>query len=156
MSPRKVKWRKVQKGRVKGNTTRGNKLEYGTCGIKALTPARTTARQLEAGRVAINRVCKKAGKLIIRLFPDLPVSKKPLEVRMGSGKGSLEYWAARTYPGNVVYEIMGMKPEDVSAALRRAGCRMPFRWKIVTQEGMLADYAKQIHDISEDGLYIKG
>lgn len=156
MSPRRTKFRKVQKGRTKGNTTRCNTLEYGTCGLKALTPARTSARQLESGRVAINRTFKRAGKMAIRVFPDLPVSKKPAEVRMGSGKGSPEYWAARTYPGQIVYEVGGLDETLMKDALRKAGCRMPFRWKIVTNDKMLAGYAKQVHTLDQqNATYIK-
>lgn len=148
-SPRRVKWRKVQKGRTKGNATRGNKLEYGACGLKAMSPARITARQLEAGRVAINRTLKRAGKLVIRQFPDLPVSKKPAEVRMGSGKGSPEYWAARTHPGQLIYETGGVDQDVMKEALRKAGCRMPCRWKVVTSDQMLEVHARKVHDLPE-------
>lgn len=141
-SPRKVKWRKVQKGRVKGDTTRGNFLAYGTIGLKALEPERVTARQLEAGRVVINRTLKREGQMFIRVFPDLPVSKKPAEVRMGSGKGSPEYWAARIHPGRLIYEARGLSTQLMTAALAKAAYRMPFKCKIVSIDTQLAVKAK--------------
>lgn len=157
-SPKKTKWRKQQKGRIKGLATRGASLEYGLLGLKATSPARITARQLEAGRVVINRTLKRAGKLIMRPFPDLPVTKKPAEVRMGSGKGSPEYWAARTYPGNMIFEASGADLGLVSEALRKAGCRMPCRWKIVTNESMLASFSQQVNPkhIADTDNFIQG
>lgn len=132
LSPSRVTWRKQQKGRLKGDATRGNLLSYGTCGLKSLEPVRLTARQLEAGRVVMNRFLKRKCKVFIRVFPDLPVTSKPAEVRMGSGKGSFEYWAARVLPGTIVYEIdAGEDIELACEALRKAGCKMPFKWKIV-------------------------
>lgn len=145
-SPKKVKWRKQQKGRIKGLATRGASLEHGMLGLKATSPARITARQLEAGRVVINRTLKRAGQVIMRPFPDVPVTKKPAEVRMGSGKGGVEKWVTRAHPGSMIFEASGSNLELVSEALRKAGCRMPCRWKIVTQKSMLASYAAQAHD----------
>lgn len=155
-SPKKTTWRKHQKGKLKGIATRGASLEHGTCGLKATTAYRLKARQLEAGRVVINRTLKRAGNLIIRPFPDLPVTKKPAEVRMGSGKGGVEYWAARVYPGTMLYEVDGPDQELLKEALRKAGCRMPCNWKIVTNEQLLALYAAQAHKVAESDLVIKG
>ncbi len=143
LSPAKVKYRKQQKGRVKGNATRGYSLSYGTCGLKAMSPIRLTARQLEAGRVVINRFLKRKANVYLRVFPDLPVTKKPAEVRMGSGKGSVEDWRARIYPGTIVYEIDMKEDMDLACeALRKAGCKMPFTWKIVRADQAIQSIAK--------------
>jgi len=157
-SPKKTKWRKHQKGRIKGLATRGAQLETGVFGLKATTPARITARQLEAGRVVINRTLKRTGKLVMRVFPDLSVSKKPAEVRMGSGKGSPEYWAARTYPGNIIFEASGADTELIADALRKAGCRMPCRWKIVKANQTLESYSAKVKQefLSDKDTYITG
>ena len=139
--PRKTKFRRHQKGRIKGLATRGFLLEHGSCGLKADQPARVSARQLEAGRIVINRYLKREGKVYIRVFPDLSVSKKPAEVRMGSGKGSPEYWAARVYPGTIIYEVQGVDPERAEEALRKALCKMPFRGHIVRADKLVASLA---------------
>lgn len=147
-SPKRVIWRKVQKGRTKGDTTRGNALDFGTMGLKAIEPARISSRQLEAGRVSINRTLKRGGQMFIRSFPDLPVSKKPAEVRMGSGKGGLDRYVARTYPGGIIYETTGVDNAVMKEALRKASHRMPCKCKIVSIDTMLAVYAKHSHIIT--------
>lgn len=139
--PKKTKYRRHQKGRLKGLATRGFLLEHGTCGLKADEPVRVTARQLEAGRIVINRFLKREGKVYIRVFPDLSVSKKPAEVRMGSGKGSPEYWAARVYPGTIVYEVQGVDYDRAEEALRKASRKMPFKGHVVRADKLVASLA---------------
>lgn len=156
--PKKTKWRKHQKGRIKGIATRGATLERGECGLKAMSPVRLTARQIEAGRVVINRTLKRTGNLTIRVFPDLVVTKKPAEVRMGSGKGSPEFWAARVYPGTMLYELHGANLQQSEEALRKAGCKMPCRFKVVNRTKILALHAAQVHTEEEESnkSYIYG
>src|SRR5690349_3144277 len=122
LSPKRTKFRKAQKGRVRGVATTGSDVSFGDFALQALEPARITARQIEAGRMAIQRHCKRAGKLWIRVFPDRPVTRKPLEVRMGGGKGGVEEWAAQILPGRVMYELAGV---DERSEERRVGkeCR---------------------------------
>ena len=134
LEPKKVKYRKQQKGRIRGTATRGCNLSFGDYGLQAISFGRVTARQIEAGRIAINRVAKRGGKVWIRIFPDRPVSKKPAEVRMGKGKGSPEYWAAYVRKGKMLYEIKGVTPEDAIEALRRAGHKISLKTKIVKRE----------------------
>src|SRR5471032_3316887 len=116
MSPKKMKYRKAFKGRIKGVATSGNYLSYGSHGLKALSPERLTARQIEAARRAITRHIKRAGRLWIRIFPDVPVSSKPAEVRMGSGKGAPEFWVARVKPGRIMFELDGVPAETAKVA----------------------------------------
>ena len=144
LSPAKITWRKHQKGRLKGEATRGHELAFGTCGLKAMQPVRLKARQIEAGRVVMNRFLKRKNQVFVRVFPDLPVTKKPAEVRMGSGKGGVEDYRARVYPGTIVYEIKADTPEDLTnacEALRKAGAKMPFTWKIVRADQMAQSIA---------------
>ena len=115
LSPKRTKFRKAFKGRIKGNAKAGAEVSFGNFGLKAVEPARINARQIESARRAISRCIKRAGRLWIRIFPDVPVSKKPAEVRMGSGKGSPEYWACRVKPGRVMFELDGI-PEDIARA----------------------------------------
>ncbi len=145
LSPAKVTWRKQQKGRIKGEATRGHELAFGTCGLKAMSGIRLKARQIEAGRVVMNRFLKRKHQVFVRVFPDLPVTKKPAEVRMGSGKGGVEYWAARVYPGTIVYEINAPIAEldQACEALRKAGCKMPFTWKIVRKDQLTQAIANE-------------
>jgi large subunit ribosomal protein L16 len=129
--PKKTKYRKAFKGRIKGVATAGTEVDFGSYGLKALEPARISARQIEAARRAISRCMKRAGRVWIRIFPDLPVSKKPAEVRMGSGKGSPEYWACRVKPGRIMFEVDGI-PETVAIeAFELATAKLPIRTKFV-------------------------
>ncbi|HJN74958.1 MAG TPA: 50S ribosomal protein L16 [Myxococcota bacterium] len=137
LTPKRVKYRKRQKGRMTGLAWRGSDVSFGEYGLMATTCGRITSRQLEAGRIAMTRHVKRGGKVWIRIFPDKPVSKKPAETRMGKGKGPPEYWVAVVKPGRILYELDGV-PEDVAkAALERAGHKMPVGWKIVKREGLL-------------------
>jgi large subunit ribosomal protein L16 len=129
--PKKTKFRKAFKGRIKGNATSGVDVSFGSFGLKAIEPARITARQIEAARRAISRRIIRVGRVWIRIFPDIPISKKPAEVRMGSGKGSPEFWACRVHPGKVMFELDGI-PEDVAqAAFEIASAKLPIRTRFV-------------------------
>ena len=132
--PKKTKYRKAFKGRIHGASKAGTALNFGSYGLKALEPERVTARQIEAARRAITRQMKRQGRVWIRVFPDVPISSKPAEVRMGSGKGSVEYWAARVAPGRILFEIDGV-PDDVAReALRLGAAKLPVRTKVVTRQ----------------------
>ena len=124
LQPKKTKFRKAFKGRMNGNAKGGTSLNFGSYGLKAMEPERVTARQIEAARRAITRQMKRAGRVWIRVFPDLPVSKKPTEVRMGKGKGSPEFWAARVKPGKIMFEIDGVGEETAREALRLGACEV--------------------------------
>ncbi len=137
LSPSKTKYRKQQKGKMKGLATSGNEISFGDFGIVALRCGWVTARQIEAGRIAISRHLKKAGRLWIRMFPDKPITKKPIETRMGKGKGNVEEWVCVVKPGRVLYEVHGV-PEDIAReALRRASRKLPVPTKFVSREAML-------------------
>ncbi len=129
--PKKTKFRKAFKGRVKGNATSGYTVSFGSFGLKSLEPARITSRQIESARRAITRYIKRSGRVWIRMFPDIPVSKKPAEVRMGSGKGSPEYWIARVHPGRIMFEIDGVSEEVANAAFALASAKLPVNTKCV-------------------------
>jgi large subunit ribosomal protein L16 len=131
LSPKRTKYRKVQKGNMRGIAARGSDVSFGDFGLQAIEPARITARQIEAARMAITRHVKRAGKLWIRVFPDRPVTKKPLEVRMGGGKGGVELWAAEIQPGRVMYEIQGVPEEVAREAFRLAGHKLPVACKFL-------------------------
>lgn len=131
LQPKKTKYRKAHKGRICGNAKGGTDLNFGSFGLKALDPERITARQIEAARRVLARMMKRQGRIWIRVFPDTPVSKKPLEVRMGSGKGSVEYWVAKIKPGRVMFEIDGVAPEIAREALARASEKLPLDCKVV-------------------------
>lgn len=134
LMPKKVKYRKQQRGRMKGIATRGNQLSLGEFGLQALEPGWVTSRQIEAARIAMTRYTKRGGNVWIRIFPDKPVTKKPAETRMGSGKGAPEYWVSVVKPGRVMFEIGGI-PEDVAReALRLAGHKLPIRTKFISKE----------------------
>ena len=135
MSPKRTKFRKAHKGRIKGDAKGGTALNFGEFGLKALEPERITARQIEAARRAITRAMKRAGRVWIRIFPDLPVSQKPQEVRMGSGKGAPEFWVAKVKPGRVMFEIDGVAPELAREALSLGAAKLPIRTKFVTRVG---------------------
>ena len=133
LQPKRTKFRKTQKGRMKGLAQRGNQLSFGTFGIKSLEYTWMTSRQIEAARIAATRYMKREGQLWIRIFPDKPVTKKPAEVRMGKGKGSPEYWAAVVKPGRVLFEIDGV-PEDIAKeALRLASQKLPVKCKTIVR-----------------------
>lgn len=136
LSPKKTKFRKAFKGRIHGNARSGTEVSFGTYGLKAVDPARITARQIEAARRAITRHMRRAGRLWIRIFPDVPVSRKPAEVRMGSGKGSPEFWVCRVKPGRVMFELNGV-PEDVArVAFELASEKLPIGTKFVKRVGI--------------------
>ncbi len=133
LQPKKTKFRKQQKGRNRGLATRGNKVSFGEFGLKATVRGRLSARQIEAARRAITRHVKRGGRLWIRVFPDKPVSKKPLEVRMGKGKGNPEYWVALVKPGRVLYEIEGVPEATARQAMRLAGAKLSVRTTFVSR-----------------------
>ncbi len=135
MSPKRTKYRKAHKGRIHGLAKGGFTLNFGSVGLKALEPERITARQIEAARRAITREMKRQGRIWIRVFPDLPVSKKPAEVRMGSGKGSVEFWAARVKPGRILFELDGIPLAVAQSALTLGASKLPIKTKIVTRIG---------------------
>lgn len=135
LSPKRTKYRKQFKGRIHGTAKGGTELNFGTYGLKATTPGRVSARQIEAARRAITRHMRRVGKLWIRVFPDVPVSSKPAEVRMGSGKGSPEWWAARVKPGRVMFELEGVNKEMAREAFRLASTKLPVQTRFVTRIG---------------------
>ena len=131
LQPTRTTYRKAQKGRIHGHATRGNALNYGTYGLKAIEPERIISKQIEASRVALTRYMKRTGKVWLRIFPNIPVSKKPTEVRMGKGKGSPEYWACRVKPGRIIFEIDGVTEEVAREALYKASTKLPIKTKFV-------------------------
>ncbi len=133
LSPRKVKHRKQQKGRMRGVSQRGSSIAFGDYALKAVGCGRMTAQQIEAARVTINRKIKRGGKMWIRVFPDKPITKKPAETRMGKGKGSPEYWVATIRPGKILYELKGIPEELAVEALRLAAYKLPFPTKVITR-----------------------
>ena len=133
LMPKRVQYRKTQRGRMKGNAGRGTAVTFGSFGLKALEPAWITSRQIEAARVAMNRYMKRDGKIWIRIFPDKPVSKKPAETRMGSGKGSPDQWVAVIKPGRVMFELAGVSEEVAKEAMRLAAHKLPIKTKFVTR-----------------------
>src|ERR1700756_2434792 len=137
LQPKRTKFRKMQKGRMKGNATRGAELAFGSFGIKSLEPAWITSRQIEAARIAVTRFMKREGQVWIRIFPDKPVTKKPAEVRMGKGKGAPEYWVAVVKPGTILFEAGGVSIQTAQEALRLAAQKLPMRTNFVVRP----DYA---------------
>ena len=133
LQPAKQEWRKQSKGRNRGQATRGQFLSFGDFGLQATDRGRLTARQIEAGRISINRHIKRGGKLWIRVFPDKPVSKKPLEVRMGKGKGAPEYWVSIIKPGRILFEIEGIDAATAKEALRLAASKLPLKCRFVSR-----------------------
>jgi len=134
LAPKKMKYRKAFKGRIHGVASSGHYLSYGTFGLKATSPERLTARQIEAARRAITRHLKRQGRLWIRIFPDVPVSKKPLEVRMGSGKGSPEYYVARVKPGKIMFELDGVPRQLAEEAFELAAAKLPIKTRFVARD----------------------
>ena len=135
LQPKKTKYRKAFKGRISGDAKGGTALNFGAYGLKALEPERITARQIEAARRAITRHIKRQGRLWIRVFPDVPVSKKPAEVRMGSGKGAPEFWACRVKPGRVLFELDGVSVQTAKEALELAAAKLPIKTRFVARVG---------------------
>lgn len=133
LQPKRTKFRKRQKGRVKGLAQRGHRLAFGNFGIKSLEPGWITSRQIEASRIAVTRAMKREGQVWIRIFPDKPVTKKPAEVRMGKGKGAPEYWVAVIKPGTILFEATGVEKEVASEALRLAAQKLPIKTKFVVR-----------------------
>jgi large subunit ribosomal protein L16 len=138
LSPKRVKYRKRQKGRVKGIAGRGHSIEFGDFGLKSLEPHWITSRQIESARIALNRYMKREGKVWIRIFPDKPVTKKPAEVRMGKGKGSPEYWVATIRPGTIMFEVDGVPEKVAREAMRLAAQKLP----VVTKFVVRPDYSE--------------
>jgi len=134
MSPKKMKFRKQHKGRIHGKATSGTYLSYGSFGLKATSPERITARQIEAARRAISRCIKRQGRLWIRIFPDVPVSKKPLEVRMGSGKGSPEFYVSRVKPGKIMFELDGVPRAVAEEAFSLASAKLPIKVRFISRD----------------------
>ncbi|WP_038036386.1 50S ribosomal protein L16 [Thermopetrobacter sp. TC1] len=135
LQPKRTKFRKMQKGRIRGVAKGGTQLTFGAYGLKALQGKRVTARQIEAARRAITRHMKRAGRVWIRIFPDIPVTEKPTEVRMGKGKGSVEYWCARVQPGRIMFEVDGVPREVAEEALRLAAMKLPVKCRFVARPG---------------------
>jgi large subunit ribosomal protein L16 len=135
LSPKNMKYRKAHKGRIHGKAKGGTSLTFGSFGLKALTPKRITARQIEAARRAMTRHMKRAGRVWIRVFPDLPVSQKPAEVRQGKGKGSVEYWACRIKPGRMLFEVDGVPASVARRAFDLAAAKLPLKTKFVSRLG---------------------
>lgn len=133
LQPRRTKFRKQQKGRIKGLATLGHEISFGSFAIKSLEPGRITARQIEAARIAVTRAMKREGQVWIRIFPDKPITKKPAEVRMGKGKGAPEYWVANVKPGTILFESTGVPLELAQEALRLAAQKLPLRTKFVVR-----------------------
>jgi large subunit ribosomal protein L16 len=133
LQPKRTKFRKAHKGRIHGVAKGGTTLNFGGFGLKAMAPGRITARQIEAARRAITRHLRRAGRVWIRIYPDVPVSKKPTEVRMGKGKGSPEFWVARVHPGRIMFEIDGVNDELARGAFERAAAKLPINTKIVVR-----------------------
>ena len=133
LQPKKTKYRKQQKGKLRGFATSGAKVSFGEYGLKALTRGRVTARQIEAARRAMPRHIKRGGKVWIRIFPDVPITKKPVEVRMGKGKGNVEYWVAKIQPGKVLYEMEGVSEEVAREAFRLAAAKLPILTSFVNR-----------------------
>jgi large subunit ribosomal protein L16 len=135
LSPKRTKFRKQQRGRMKGLATRGSTLNFGDFALQATEPAWITARQIEAGRRAMTRYIRRGGKIWIRIFPDKPVTQRAAETRMGSGKGSPEFWVAVVKPGRILYEIAGVPEETAREAMRLAANKLPIKTKFITREG---------------------
>ncbi len=131
LQPTRTKYRKAHKGRIHGSATRGAVLNYGAYGLKALEPERIISKQIEAARVSLTRYMKRTGKVWLRIFPNIPVSKKPTEVRMGKGKGTPEYWACRVKPGRILFEVDGVTEEVAREALYKASTKLPVKTKFV-------------------------
>ena len=135
LQPTRTKYRKAHKGRIHGTATRAAVLNYGQFGLKAMQPERIIGKQIEAARVALTRYMKRTGKVWLRIFPNIPVSKKPIEVRMGKGKGSPEFWACRVKPGRIIFEVDGVSESVARVALYKASAKLPIKTKIIKKLG---------------------
>ena len=133
LSPKKIKWRKVHRGRLRGYSKRGTELSFGEFGLMSASAGRMTDRQIEASRIAISRSVKRAGKIWIRIFPDQPITQKPIGIRMGSGKGNLEFWVALIKPGRILFEIEGVTKQQAREAFRLASHKLPFKTKFLSR-----------------------
>ena len=131
LQPTRTKYRKAHKGRIHGHACRGSILNYGSYGLKAIEPERIISKQIEAARVSLTRFMKRTGKVWLRIFPNIPISKKPTEVRMGKGKGSPEYWACRVKPGRIIFEVDGVTESVAREALYKASTKLPIKTKFV-------------------------
>ena len=131
LQPTRTKYRKAHKGRIHGNASRGELLNYGAYGLKAIEPERIMSKQIEAARVSLTRFMKRSGKVWLRIFPNIPVSKKPTEVRMGKGKGSPEYWVCRVKPGRIIFEVDGVSESVAKEALYKASTKLPIKTKFI-------------------------
>ena len=136
LQPKRTKYRKQMKGRYNGLSYRGNKISFGSFGLKAITSGRLTSRQIEAARIALTRYMKREGKVWIRVFPDKPITKKPLEVRQGKGKGAVEYWVALIQPGRILYEMQGVDEDTAREALTLAAAKLPFQTTFIKRTVM--------------------
>ena len=136
LQPVRTKWRKAHKGRIHGTASRANFINYGAYALKALTPERVTGKQIEAARVALTRHMKRQGRVWTRVFPNIPVSKKPIEVRMGKGKGNVEYWVSKVQPGKVLYEMEGVSEEIAREAFRLAAAKLPVLTTFVSRTAL--------------------
>jgi len=134
LTPKRVKWRKQQRGRMTGRALRGSTLTFGEYGLQAMEPCWMTNRQIEAARIAMTRHIKRGGKVWIKVFPDKPVTKKPAEVRMGAGKGNPEFWVAVVRPGRILFELSGVEPSVAKEALRLAAAKLPIGTKVISRE----------------------
>lgn len=139
LQPKKTKYRRVQKGRVRGNATRGSQLSFGSFAIKTIEPARITGRQIEAARQAITRYMKREGQLWIRIFPDTPITKKPNEVRMGKGKGAPEYFVAKVKPGRILFELEGVSLEIAKEAMRLGAQKLPVQTRFIVSKELVEE-----------------
>ena len=137
--PKRTKYRKQQRGRMKGRALRGNFVSHGDYGLMAMEPAWITSNQIEAARIAMTRYIKRGGAVYIKIFPDKPITQKPAETRMGSGKGSVEYWVAVVKPGRVMFEMDGVTEEEAREAMRLAGYKLPIKTKFVAREGLMEE-----------------
>ena len=137
--PKRVKYRRVQRGRLKGKATRGNTISYGSYGLVATEPAWITSNQIEAARIAMTRYIKRGGKVWIKIFPDKPITEKPAETRMGSGKGSPEYWVAVVKPGRIMFEMSGVSEADAKEAMRLASHKLPIKCKFITKNDTISE-----------------
>ena len=135
LMPKKVKYRKQQRGRMRGKAWRGSDVSFGNFGLRALEPCWLTSRQIEAARVAMTRFIKRGGKIWVRVFPDKPITKKPQETRMGKGKGSPEYWVATVRPGNILFELDGVEEPLAAEAFERAAMKLPIKTKFISRHG---------------------
>ena len=139
LMPKRVKFRRVQRGRMKGKAHRGNTLAYGDYGLVATQPAWITSNQIEAARIAMTRFTKRSGQVWIKIFPDKPVTEKPAETRMGSGKGSPEYWVAVVKPGRIMFEMSGVSEADAKEAMRLASHKLPIKCKFITKNDTISE-----------------